>query len=144
MRQSTFDPEKTIVVTAFAASGLAATRMLAEVALERAVKQDIAGARAALEDAEVLIDVIEDPLEAARVRVVLGEALLALRDADAARSCFEGAFMPLLSARDRGDCARAVLGIARALQLKGDARARDAFDYAGLLQAEAELALLRN
>lgn len=139
MRQSTFDPEKTIVVTAFAASGLAATRMLAEVALERAVKQDVAGARAALEDAEVLIDVIEDPLECARVKVVCGEALLALRDADGAKACFEGAFMPLLSAHDRAGCARAVLGIARALQQMGDVRSRDAFDYAHLLQAEAAL-----
>lgn len=138
MRQSTFDPEKTIVVTAFAASGLAATRMLAEAALERAVKQDVAGARAAIEDASVLIDVIEDPVEAARVLVVLGEALLALRDARAARACFEGAFTTLLSAPDRADCARAVLGIARALQLTGDRRARDAFGYAGLLQTEAE------
>src|SRR5688572_2066894 len=43
MRQSTFDPEKTVEVTAFAASGLAATRMLAEAALERAVKQDVTG-----------------------------------------------------------------------------------------------------
>lgn len=137
MRQSTFDPEKTIVVTAFAASGLAATRMLAEVALERAVKQDVAGARAAIEDAAVLLDVIEDPVEGARVRVVLGEAVLALRDADAARAYFERAFMVLLAAQDRSTCARAVLGIARALQLMGDARARDAFDYAGLLQAEA-------
>ena len=138
MRQSTFDPEKTIVVTAFAASGLAATRMLAEVALERAVKQDINGARAALEDAQVLIDVIEDPVERARVGIVLGEALLALRDAEPARACFEGAFMALLSAQDHGGCARAVLGIARALQQQGDARARDAFEYAHLLQAEAE------
>lgn len=144
MRQSTFDPEKTIVVTAFAASGLAATRMLAEVALERAVKQDVAGARAALEDAQVLIDVIEDPLERARVGVVLGEALLALRDADPARACFESAFMALLAAQDHAGCARAVLGIARALQLQGDARARDAFDYAGLLQAEADQSLVKN
>jgi hypothetical protein len=144
MRQSTFDPEKTIVVTAFAASGLAATSMLAEVALERAVKQDVSGARAALEDAAVLIDVIEDPLEGARVRVVLGEALLALRDAEPARACFEAAFMALLSAQDHAGCARAVLGIARALQLQGDARARDAFDYAGLLQAEAEQTAVRN
>lgn len=144
MRQSTFDPDKTIVVTAFAASGLAATRMLAEVALERAVKQDISGARAAIEDASVLLDIIEDPMEAARVRVVLGEAFLALRDAEAARACFEGAFMTLLSAQDRATCARAVLGIARALRLTGDARARDAFHYAGLLQAEAEQAAVRN
>ena len=144
MRHSTFDPDKTVVVTAFAASGLAATRMLAEVALERAVKQDVSGARAAIEDASVLIDVIEDPLEAARVHVVLGEALLALRDARAARACFEGAFMTLLSAQDRAACARAVLGIARALQLMGDPRARDAFDYAGLLQAEAEARGLEN
>jgi hypothetical protein len=139
MRQSTYDPEKTIVVTAFAASGLAATRLLAEVALERAVKQDVSGARSAIEDAEVLLDVIEDPLEAARVKIVLGEALLALRDAQPARACFEGAFMALLAAQDHGGCARAVLGIARALQSIGDARARDAFEYAGLLQAEAAL-----
>ena len=144
MRQSTFDPEKTIVVTAFAASGLAATRMLTEVALERAVKQDVAGAHAALADAEVLIDVIEDPLESARVRVVFGEALLALRDAERARACFEGAFMALLAGLDRTTCARAVLGIARALQQMGDARARDAFEYAHLLQAEAAEPRIKN
>jgi len=137
MRQSTFDPEKTIEVTAFAASGLAASRMLAELALERAVKRDVAGARAAIEDADMLIDVLDDTLESARVSVVLGEALLALRDAGAAKERFENAFMTLLWARDRATSARAVLGIARALQLSGDQRARDVFTYAGLLQAEA-------
>lgn len=137
MRQSTVDPEKTAEVTAFAASGLAAARMLAELALERAVKQDVNGARSAIEDAEILVDVIEDRLELARVSVVLGEALLALRDSNAARACFEASFMTLLSAQDHAGCARAVLGIARALQLAGDIRARDAFDYAGLLQEQA-------
>jgi hypothetical protein len=136
MRQSTIDPEKTVVVAPFAASGLAATRMLAELAVERAVKRDVAGALAAIEDASVLIDVIEDQLEIARVNVVLGEAYLALRNADEAKRCFEAGFMFLLSAQDHEGCARAVLGIARALQLVGDSRARDAFQYAGLLQAE--------
>src|SRR5205085_12389467 len=101
MRQSTYDPEKTIVITAFTASGLAATRMLAELALERAVKQDVGGARGAVEDADTLLDLLEDPLEIARVNVVLGEAMLALRDAMDARKRFEKAFMTLLAAYDR-------------------------------------------
>lgn len=140
MRQSTFDPEKTIVITAFTASGLAATRMLAELALERAVKQDIGGARGAIEDADTLLDLVDDPLEIARVDVVLGEAFLALRDATEARTRFEKAFMPLLAASDRANAARAVLGIARALQIAGDQRSRDVFEYANLLQAEVRAA----
>lgn len=135
MRQSTFDPDKTVVVTAFAATGLAATRMLSELALERAVKRDVAGARAAIEDALVLVEVIEDPIEAARVEVVIGEALLALPDPKEAHARFERAFSKLLLAGEHASSARAVLGIARALQLMGDDRARTAFDYAHVLNA---------
>ena len=136
MRGQTYsDPDATVPSSAFALSAVAAARMLAERAMTCAVAQDVASARAAIEDATVILDGVGDDSESARVAVLLGEALLAVRDARAAHEQFERAFVRLL-VHDREACARSVLGIARALQMLGDTRSKHAFEYAGYLQRE--------
>lgn len=133
-RSTSIDADDTVRTSAFASSARATARLLAGMAIDRAVRRDEAGARAAIDDASLVLETIDDPVEAARISILVGEALLALRDATAARERFERSFVALLAGGDRVEAARAVLGVARSLQLLGDARSRSAFEYAGLLR----------
>ena len=131
-RYESGDPDATQPIDALRPA-LAVARGLAEVAIERAVQRDAVAARAAIDDVSVVLANAADDAEAARVRILVGEALLALREPALARERFERSFLPLLANDDRAGSARAVLGVARALQMLGDAGARDAFAYAELL-----------
>ena len=126
--------DETRRITAFPSSAIESARALAGAAIERAVQGDAAGAQAALEGVSVVLEAMsDDDVEAARVNILVGEALLALREPEKARERFERAFLLLLANEQRAESARAVLGVARALQMLGDARSRNAFEYAEIL-----------
>lgn len=119
--------------TAFAPRAIDAARVLADLALERVLRGDAETARQSIENATVLLDAADEPVLGARISLPLGEALLHLHEAHRAKACFASALHVLEAEEDLVGSARALLGLARALHLLGDAAARGAFEDAGLL-----------
>lgn len=70
---------------------------------------------------------------AAHALLTKGEALLATHDAHRAKARFQDALATFEAEDDRPGTARALLGLARALHMLGDAAARAALEDAGLL-----------
>lgn len=73
------------------------------------------------------------PNDAAHAAIALGEALLVAHDAHRAKTRFADALRVLEAEADLPGSARAMLGLARALQMLGDTAARAALEDAGLL-----------
>jgi tetratricopeptide (TPR) repeat protein len=117
--------------TPFRDRAVDSARALAELAIERATHRDPQTARNAVEDALLLLDAADDPAAAARIWILLGDALLVLSEARRAQERFEAAFVVLDAQKDVADRARALYGTARALQMLGDASARTAYEEAG-------------
>lgn len=133
MQENAFELDDTERATPFHARALDGARALAELALERAGHRDHETARDAITDALLVLDAADDPPGAARVWILIGEALLALYDAPRARERFAAALVVLDRTTDLAACARALLGIARALSMLGDPAARTAYEDAGHL-----------
>lgn len=127
------DPDDTERSSAFAPSAIDAARVLAELAIERARRGDAQIARQSIDDAAVLLEAADEPVATARVSLLLGDALLSLHEAHRAKARFAEALHVLEAEEDLAGSARALLGLARALQMLGDAAARNAFEDAGLL-----------
>ena len=123
--------EDTERATPFQARAIDAARALAELALERAVHRDHETARNAIADALVVLDAADDPSSAARIWIVLGEALLSLYEARRAQERFAAALVVLDPTDDVAGRARALLGIGRALHMLADPAARTAYEQAG-------------
>lgn len=127
----TFDPDDTEPSTPFRTKAIDCARALAEVALERAKDRDFETARSSVGDALLVLDAADDPRAAARVWILLGEALVELHEARRAQERFEAALVVLGPTEDVAGRARALLGTARSLQMLGDPAARAAYEEAG-------------
>lgn len=111
-------------------------RLFAELAQEHVTLGEMGDARAAAEDALLILDTITDPQSLAEVSLVLGETLLALHEAHRAKERFV-ASMPAFDLHgDATRAARARLGVARAMRMLGDPAARPMFEDAGTLFEE--------
>jgi len=126
-------PDDTARSTPFASTAHDAARVLADLAIERATRRDADAARQAIEDAELVLEGVEDVKAAARIRISIGEAFLELRETLAAQERFEHALETLGEDGPVDARARALLGVARALAGRREGAARAAFEEAGLL-----------